>query len=52
MMFCRDLDPVHAPIWSVRVIMIENPQCLLGNCFTVLVWNSIIYYFTSNFYKM
>ncbi|XP_068752396.1 rab3 GTPase-activating protein catalytic subunit-like isoform X2 [Montipora capricornis] len=25
-----DLDPCHAPQWSVRAKMSENPQCLLG----------------------
>lgn len=25
-----DLDPLHAPHWSVRVRAAENPQCLLG----------------------
>lgn len=25
-----DLDPLHAPHWSVRVRTAENPQCLLG----------------------
>ncbi|WAR09607.1 RB3GP-like protein [Mya arenaria] len=26
----RDLDPLQAPLWSVRVQMTEDPQCLLG----------------------
>ena len=25
-----DLDPCHAPQWSVRAKMSDNPQCLLG----------------------
>ena len=25
-----DLDPLQAPHWSVRVRMVESPQCLLG----------------------
>ncbi|XP_052812233.1 rab3 GTPase-activating protein catalytic subunit-like isoform X2 [Mya arenaria] len=25
-----DLDPLQAPLWSVRVQMTEDPQCLLG----------------------
>ncbi|XP_006880869.1 PREDICTED: rab3 GTPase-activating protein catalytic subunit [Elephantulus edwardii] len=26
-----DLDPLHAPHWSVRVRKADNPQCLLGD---------------------
>lgn len=29
-----DLDPLHAPHWSVRVRAAENPQCLLGDILT------------------
>lgn len=25
-----DLDPLQAPLWTVRVRTTENPQCLLG----------------------
>ncbi|XP_076435585.1 rab3 GTPase-activating protein catalytic subunit-like [Babylonia areolata] len=25
-----DLDPLQAPVWSVRIQMTEDPQCLLG----------------------
>ena len=26
----RDLDPLQAPNWTVRVRMLDEPQCLLG----------------------
>lgn len=26
-----DLDPMQAPQWAVRIIMTEDPNCLLGN---------------------
>ncbi|XP_061782570.1 rab3 GTPase-activating protein catalytic subunit [Nerophis lumbriciformis] len=29
-----DLDPLHAPHWSVRARAVENPQCLLGDLLT------------------
>lgn len=30
-MICSDLDPMQAPQWAVRIIMTEDPNCLLGN---------------------
>jgi len=27
---CRDLKPMLAPLWTVRVILAQNPSCLLG----------------------
>ncbi|XP_063237642.1 rab3 GTPase-activating protein catalytic subunit isoform X2 [Bacillus rossius redtenbacheri] len=27
-----DLEPAHAPLWSVRVAVHERPACLLGEC--------------------
>ena len=27
---CRDLKPMIAPLWTVRVILAQNPSCLLG----------------------
>ena len=33
---CSDLDPCHAPQWSVRARMSENPQCLLGQCLNAI----------------
>ena len=27
-----DLDPLQAPMWTVRVLMVDNPQVLLGEC--------------------
>ncbi|XP_037136517.1 rab3 GTPase-activating protein catalytic subunit isoform X5 [Syngnathus acus] len=29
-----DLDPLHAPHWSLRIKTVEHPQCLLGDLLT------------------
>ncbi|XP_077392418.1 rab3 GTPase-activating protein catalytic subunit isoform X1 [Festucalex cinctus] len=31
-----DLDPLHAPHWSLRIKTVERPQCLLGDLLTEL----------------
>ena len=30
MLYFSDLDPLQAPLWSVKIQMTEDPQCLLG----------------------
>ena len=40
--FLRDLDPLQAPLWCARVMMTDNPQCLLGRVFGY----SILYFQT------
>ncbi|XP_061697814.1 rab3 GTPase-activating protein catalytic subunit isoform X1 [Syngnathoides biaculeatus] len=32
-----ELDPLHAPHWSLRVKTVEHPQCLLGDLLTDLL---------------
>lgn len=29
-LYCSDLDPMQAPLWTVRVTMAQDIQCLLG----------------------
>lgn len=37
-MICSDLDPMQAPQWAVRIIMTEDPNCLLGNFMVLFFW--------------